>query len=126
MIGRPLNSVGMPLYDSFLLSANTRDLYHPSNPPFPPAPHIPAQIQSAIKTIDFIGYATLPKELRGKQNMIFGGGKALAREARFRSAKSSKVTLLYLVFKRIIILGWLELFRCCLLVKPLRDSNSLS
>lgn len=43
-----------------------------------------------MKTFDFVGYASLPKELRGKRNMVFGGGKN-KQEGRFRSNKTTRV-----------------------------------
>lgn len=84
---RPLNSVGLPYYDTTLLSANSRESYQ--SVPFPPAPRIPPQVLNSMRTVDFIGYAALPKELRGKRNMVWGNIQA--REGRFRSNKISKV-----------------------------------
>ena len=47
-----------------------------------------------MKTIDFIGYATLPKELRGKRNMVLGGSRS-RQEGRFRSNKTARVSAFY-------------------------------
>ncbi|KAF8590468.1 hypothetical protein K439DRAFT_1329688 [Ramaria rubella] len=85
----PLNSIGLPFYDSLLLSANSRDLHQTGLTAFPPPARIPSQILNSMKTIDFVGYASLPKELRGKRNMVFGGGK-VRQEGRFRSTKTTK------------------------------------
>jgi hypothetical protein len=46
-----------------------------------------------MKTLDFVGYAALPKELRGKRNMVQGGSKS-RQEGRFRSNKSARVSSL--------------------------------
>ncbi|GJJ12243.1 hypothetical protein Clacol_006484 [Clathrus columnatus] len=82
----PLNSIGLPYYDTPLLSATSREFYQ--SVPFLPAPRIPQQILNSMKTVDFIGYAALPKELRGKRNMVLGNTRT--REGRFRSSRASK------------------------------------
>ena len=65
-INRPLNTIGLPHYATPLFSSAL---------PTPPyvssyAPQkIPPQILHTMKSVDGIGYAALPKELRGKRNL---------------------------------------------------------
>ncbi|TDL27635.1 hypothetical protein BD410DRAFT_782767 [Rickenella mellea] len=83
----PLNSVGMPYYKSMLLSSWTAE-FMTGDPYYPPPPKIPAQILSTMKVNDFVGYAALPKELRGRRNLAVVGPKK--DQARFRSGKSRR------------------------------------
>lgn len=65
------------------------------NPPDPKP--IPVSVLSSMKMVDFVGYASLPKELRGQRNLVKAGpgaakrmgGKYARRESapRFRSDK---------------------------------------
>jgi len=65
------------------------------NPPDPKP--IPASVLASMKMVDFVGYASLPKELRGQRNVVKAGpgaakrmgGKYARRESapRFRSDK---------------------------------------
>ena len=65
------------------------------NPPDPKP--IPASVLANMKMVDFVGYASLPKELRGQRNVVKAGpgaakrmgGKFARRESapRFRSDK---------------------------------------
>ncbi|KAJ2931328.1 hypothetical protein H1R20_g5655, partial [Candolleomyces eurysporus] len=82
----PLSSIGMPYYDSPLLSAWSPVVA--STPYYPPPARIPPQVLSSIKMNDNIAYAPLPKELRGHRNLIPVGPKKDA--ARFRSGKPRK------------------------------------
>lgn len=54
----------------------------PKNAPYPPPPKIPQQILQSMKTNDNVAYATLPKELRGRRNVVVEAKKT---EGRFRS-----------------------------------------
>ncbi|KAG6814297.1 hypothetical protein H0H92_013422 [Tricholoma furcatifolium] len=83
----PLNTVGLPHYDTQLLSAWTASLAPPA-PFYPPPPKIPAQLLHAMKMKDNISYAALPKELKGRRNMI--SVEPQKNNGRFRSGKSSK------------------------------------
>ncbi|KAG8932918.1 poly(A)-specific ribonuclease [Tulasnella sp. 418] len=79
----------MPHYSTPLLSGSALlsigSSYHP-----PPA-KIPEQVLNSMRSIDFVGYATLPKELRGKRNLA---PKEVINkdEGRFRSKVSRGVT----------------------------------
>lgn len=79
---RPLNLIGMPYYTEPLLSGsailNTTSTY------FPPPAKIPETVLQSMKTIDFVGYATLPRELRGQRN-VAPKEPAPKDEGRFRS-----------------------------------------
>ncbi|EJF62633.1 hypothetical protein DICSQDRAFT_154466 [Dichomitus squalens LYAD-421 SS1] len=81
----PLNTIGLPYYDNLLLSSWTND-FVPTNMYFPPAPKIPAQILSSIKVNDSIAYASLPKELRGRRNVVATAPRKTG--GRFRSGKA--------------------------------------
>ncbi|KAA1471282.1 PAB-dependent poly-A-specific ribonuclease subunit PAN2 [Dentipellis sp. KUC8613] len=80
----PLSSIGLPYYSSMLLSSWT--------PQFEPSPlysnvpaKIPPQVLSTMKYNDNIAYATLPRELKGRRNMV----TTLPRkdQGRFRSGR---------------------------------------
>ncbi|KAF5324935.1 hypothetical protein D9611_004584 [Ephemerocybe angulata] len=82
----PLNSIGMPYYDSPLFSAWSPPVS--SAPYFPPPARIPPQVSASMKMNDNIAYAPLPKELRGRRNLVPVGPKK--DTARFRSGKPRK------------------------------------
>ncbi|KAL7423333.1 poly(A)-specific ribonuclease [Cryptotrichosporon argae] len=98
----PLNLIGLPEYEDPLLSNFAPKDYATVTSPFfnPPEP-IPPAVLAAMKVTDFIGYATTPREIRGKRNVVTarpGAGRvALGRgavgvrresEPRFRSDKN--------------------------------------
>jgi len=57
----------MPHYSTPLLSGSASlqigSSYHP------PPPKLPQQVLNNMRTIDFVGYSPLPKELRGQRNV---------------------------------------------------------
>lgn len=93
----------MPYYTDPLLSNFPPSDYAPVTSPFfnPPEP-IPPVVLNTMKTVDFVGYATNPRELRGKRYVISarpGAGKRATGQAlssrrdsapRFRSEKDRK------------------------------------
>ncbi|TFK86247.1 hypothetical protein K466DRAFT_493169 [Polyporus arcularius HHB13444] len=81
----PLSTIGMPYYDSLLLSSWSND-FVPSNMYFPPPTKIPQQVLSSIKVNDSIAYATLPKELRGRRNVVATAPRKPG--GRFRSGRT--------------------------------------
>ncbi len=81
---RPLNSIGMPYFDSQLLSAWPRNLGSRVQS-WPPPQKIPPQILATMKFNENIAYATLPKELRGRRNLANSEPRKGA--GRFRSGK---------------------------------------
>ncbi|WRT65143.1 uncharacterized protein IL334_002085 [Kwoniella shivajii] len=100
----PLNLIGMPYYSEPLLSNFPTDTYAPETSPFfnPPL-SIPTSVTTSMKMVDFVGYATTPKELKGKRYVVTarpGAGKRSANgrngtgrrdsEPRFRSEKEKK------------------------------------
>jgi hypothetical protein len=96
---RPLNSIGMPYFDSQLLSAWPVNL-HPKPATYPPPAKIPPQILASMKYNQNIAYASLPKELRGRRNMTTAEPRKGG--ARFRSGKpsSDEVQLIFNLSKR--------------------------
>lgn len=97
----PLNVIGVPHYEDPLLSNfSPFDYATVYSPFFNPPETIPVSILSKLNYQDFVGYGQLPKEYKGKRNMVTarsGAGKlALGRgavgsrresEPRFRSDK---------------------------------------
>lgn len=73
----PLNVIGVPFYDTPLLSNFDASQYAThSSPLFNPPKPIPADLLNAMKMSDGIGYVTLPKEHRGKRNVVCADAKA--------------------------------------------------
>lgn len=97
----PLNVIGVPHYEDPLLSNfSPYDYATVYSPFFNPPEVIPTSVLSNLNYQDFVGYGQLPKEFKGKRNMVTarsGAGKlALGRgaigsrresEPRFRSDK---------------------------------------
>ncbi|KAF8969950.1 ubiquitin carboxyl-terminal hydrolase-domain-containing protein [Flammula alnicola] len=81
----PLNSVGMPYFDTQLLSAWPSNLSSKAVSYSPPQ-NIPSQILASMKFNENIAYATLPKELRGRRNMT--NAEPRKGVGRFRSGKT--------------------------------------
>ena len=77
----PLNSVGMPYYNTQLLSSWTPK-FLPVGIVSPVPSKIPQQILETMKFNDNVAYATLPKELRGRRNVVVSGPRKPG--ARFR------------------------------------------
>ncbi|OCH89095.1 PAB-dependent poly-A-specific ribonuclease subunit PAN2 [Obba rivulosa] len=83
----PLNTIGMPYYDELLLSSWTPDfLTTPLH--FPPPAKIPQQILDTMRVNDNIAYAALPKELRGRRNVVVSAPRK--SEGRFRSGRTRR------------------------------------
>ncbi|KIY66064.1 hypothetical protein CYLTODRAFT_455741 [Cylindrobasidium torrendii FP15055 ss-10] len=83
----PLNTIGMPHYTTPLLSSWSSNLSTPT-PYFPPPQKIPLQVLNSMKMNDNVAYAALPKELRGKRNVVTTGQRK--PNARFRSGKQQE------------------------------------
>ncbi|KAH9999109.1 PAB-dependent poly-A-specific ribonuclease subunit PAN2 [Russula vinacea] len=81
----PLNSVGLPHYNTLLLSSWAPQLESVKVSTAPMK--IPLSVLSTIKTNDGIAYAPLPRELKGRRNMI--AVAAPKDQGRFRSEKQS-------------------------------------
>lgn len=91
ILPRPLNAIGMPYYNTLLLSSWTK-AFVPSRPKyFPPPDVIPPQILNTMKLNDNIAYAPVPKELRGRRNVVADVKKDSG--ARFRSGKRGNVSV---------------------------------
>ncbi|KAE9386325.1 PAB-dependent poly(A)-specific ribonuclease subunit PAN2 [Gymnopus androsaceus JB14] len=82
----PLNSIGLPHYKTQLLSAWTPHFSASKNISYPPPQKIPTQILNTMKMNDNVAYAPLPKELRGRRNVVVTGKRKMG--GRFRSGKS--------------------------------------
>ncbi|KAG1748914.1 PAB-dependent poly-A-specific ribonuclease subunit PAN2 [Suillus paluster] len=84
----PLNSIGMPHYNTLLLSSWTPQFLPRSGILSPPPPKIPPQVLSTMKMNDNIAYAALPKELRGRRNRVLV--TTAKDQGRFRSGKGRR------------------------------------
>ncbi|KIK13823.1 hypothetical protein PISMIDRAFT_17728 [Pisolithus microcarpus 441] len=83
----PLNSIGMPYYNTLLLSSWTpRFVSHGLH--YPPPSKIPPQVLSTMKVNENIAYAALPKELRGRRNRAQVTNAK--DQGRFRSGKNRR------------------------------------
>ena len=80
---RPLNSIGLPFYNAPLLSSWAPQLESVKVSTAPMK--IPQSVLSAIKMNDGIAYAALPRELKGRRNMITVATPK--DQGRFRSGK---------------------------------------
>jgi len=92
----------MPFYTEPLLSNFAPSDYAPATSPFfnPPEP-LSSSVLSTMKMVDFVGYATMPRELRGKRYTVHarpGAGRRATAKGytrrdsgpRFRSDKDRK------------------------------------
>lgn len=76
LVCSPLNVVGMPFYDTPLLSNFSLAEYATaSSPIFHPPPKIPTSILSSMRVFSGVGYAVLPKEMQGKRNVVCQNAK---------------------------------------------------
>ena len=67
----PLSSVGLPLYNDPLLSYLNYDHYGlESSAMFRPVPKIDSTVVNTMRIVDGIGYAPLPKHLKGKRYVV--------------------------------------------------------
>ena len=83
LCSRPLNSIGLPFYNAPLLSSWTPQLESVKVSTAPMK--IPQSVLSAMKMNDGIAYAPLPRELKGRRNMITVATPK--DQGRFRSGK---------------------------------------
>ncbi|KIK63543.1 hypothetical protein GYMLUDRAFT_40586 [Collybiopsis luxurians FD-317 M1] len=89
----PLNTIGLPHYKTSLLSAWTpqfvsrSSLGKSASPLFPAPQKVPTQVLHTMKINDNVAYAPLPKELRGRRNMVLQGKKI---GGRFRSGRGAE------------------------------------
>ncbi|KAF9453246.1 hypothetical protein P691DRAFT_801586 [Macrolepiota fuliginosa MF-IS2] len=81
----PLNSIGLPYFESPLFSTWT-PLLTSANVNYPPPPKIPPQILGTMKINDNVAYAAMPKELKGRRNV--SSGVTRKPNGRFRSGHS--------------------------------------
>lgn len=83
--------------DQLLSNISKEDFVHVTSPFFNPPEPIPASVLTTMKMVDFVGYATMPRELKGHRNLVKAGpgaakrmgGEYARRESapRFRSDK---------------------------------------
>jgi hypothetical protein len=80
---RPLNSIGVPHYNTLLFSSWAPQLESAKVSTAPMK--IPLSVLSTMKMNDGIAYAPLPRELKGRRNMITVAARK--DQGRFRSEK---------------------------------------
>ncbi|EJU05749.1 hypothetical protein DACRYDRAFT_46547 [Dacryopinax primogenitus] len=83
----PLNMVGMPYYNTPLLSRLTTT-FAPEFESFYPPPKIPVQVLSSMKIVDFVGWASLPRDLRGRRNVV--AKKDDIKQGKFKSERARR------------------------------------
>ncbi len=67
----PLNVIGMPAYTEKLASNLFPQVYlTQSSPLVQPPPKIPREVLATVRMVDGIGYAPLPRDLRGRRNVV--------------------------------------------------------
>lgn len=89
--------------DKLLSNFAKEDLVTVTSPYFNPPEPIPTSVLSTMKLVDFVGYASLPRELRGSRNMVKAApgavkrmnGKYARRESapRYKSDKRDKADM---------------------------------
>jgi PAB-dependent poly(A)-specific ribonuclease subunit 2 len=84
----------MPYYTRPLLSGWTPQFETPKYDHLPP-PKIPPQILNTMKKNDNVLWAALPKEFKGRRNMVAVGPKK--DKGRFRSKKARKSEVGYVL-----------------------------
>lgn len=78
----------MPYYNNLLFSSWSSKLLPPSSGLLShPPPKIPSQILGTMKVNDNVAYAALPKELRGRRNVVVSQPRS---KGRFRSSGKNK------------------------------------
>ena len=71
----PLSSIGMPHYNEKLLSFFDYEQHvSEASPLFNPPSKIDPAVLNNLKTVDYLGYASLPPHLKGKRNVVSGKG----------------------------------------------------
>ncbi|SPO31075.1 related to PAN2 - component of Pab1p-stimulated poly(A) ribonuclease [Ustilago trichophora] len=71
----PLSSIGMPHYNEKLMSFFDYEQYvSEASPLFNPPSKVDPAVLNNLKTVDYLGYASLPPHLRGKRNVVSGKG----------------------------------------------------
>jgi PAB-dependent poly(A)-specific ribonuclease subunit 2 len=70
-----LSSIGLPYYDSMLLSSIPyNDYTSEASPLFNPPKKLDQTVLKSMRTVDNISYASLPRHLKGKRNVVSGLG----------------------------------------------------
>ncbi|PWY98088.1 hypothetical protein BCV70DRAFT_202263 [Testicularia cyperi] len=87
----PLSSIGMPHYTDKLLSHFEYEQYFSeASPLFNPPNKLDPAVLNSLKTVDYLGYATLPPHLRGKRNVVAGKGPGGVRASALHRPEDRK------------------------------------
>ncbi|KEP53440.1 PAB-dependent poly(A)-specific ribonuclease subunit PAN2 [Rhizoctonia solani 123E] len=83
----PLNTVGLPYYKAPLLSSQLSLGVPHGIQAYPPPAKIPPKVLDTMRTVDFVGYAQLPKDLVGRRNVA---PTSQVESGRFRSTRTTR------------------------------------
>ncbi|KAG8714993.1 poly(A)-specific ribonuclease [Ceratobasidium sp. 423] len=83
----PLSTIGLPYYKTALLSSQLSLAIPHGIQAFPPPAKIPPKVLDTMRTVDFVGYAQLPKDLVGRRNVA---PTAQVESGRFRSTRTTR------------------------------------
>ncbi|KAI0059101.1 PAB-dependent poly-A-specific ribonuclease subunit PAN2 [Artomyces pyxidatus] len=86
----PLNSIGLPHYNTMLLSSWSPQFDSQKGGSLPAA-KIPPQVLSTMKYNDSIAYAALPRELKGRRNVVSAAPQK--DQGHFRSGKTRRTEM---------------------------------
>lgn len=74
----PLSTIGMPYYEDTLCSVFPFERYvSESSPLFNPTPKVDTSMFHSVRQIDGLHFAPLPRQLRGKRNVVRATGRGL-------------------------------------------------
>ncbi|CAE6448890.1 unnamed protein product [Rhizoctonia solani] len=83
----PLSTIGLPYYKTPLLSSQLSLAIPHGIQAYPPPAKIPQKVLDTMRTVDFVGYAQLPKDLVGRRNVA---PTAQVESGRFRSTRTTR------------------------------------
>ncbi|GAB1517761.1 poly(A)-specific ribonuclease [Rhizoctonia solani] len=83
----PLSTIGLPYYKTPLLSSQLSLAVPHGIQAYPPPAKIPQKVLDTMRTVDFVGYAQLPKDLVGRRNVA---PTTQVESGRFRSTRTTR------------------------------------
>ncbi|CUA74901.1 PAB-dependent poly(A)-specific ribonuclease subunit 2 [Rhizoctonia solani] len=83
----PLSTIGLPYYKTALLSSQVPLAVPHGIQAYPPPAKIPPKVLDTMRTVDFVGYAQLPKDLVGRRNVA---PTSQVESGRFRSTRTTR------------------------------------
>ncbi|QRW27499.1 PAB-dependent poly(A)-specific ribonuclease subunit PAN2 [Rhizoctonia solani] len=83
----PLSTIGLTYYKTPLLSSQLSLAVPHGIQAYPPPAKIPQKVLDTMRTVDFVGYAQLPKDLVGRRNVA---PTTQVESGRFRSTRTTR------------------------------------